>query len=98
MSIRQTPASIARLVLCAGLALASGLAAAADGEVRKIDAAQMRLTLKHDAIPSLDMPAMTMAYKATSAALLQGLVIGDKVVFEAEKRDGAYVLTAIQKK
>ncbi|MBN8487076.1 MAG: copper-binding protein [Burkholderiales bacterium] len=98
MSTRQPPATIARLLLCAGLALASGLASAADGEIRKIDAAQMRLTLKHEAIPSLDMPAMTMTYKAPSATLLQGLAVGDQVVFEAEKRDGAYVVTAIRKK
>lgn len=39
---------------------------------------------------------MTMVFKAKTPELLQGLKVGDKVKFSAEKIDGAYTVTAIQ--
>ena len=71
-------------------------AAMSDGEVRKIDAANAKLTLKHGPLANLDMPGMTMVFKAKPPALLQGLKVGDKVKFRAEQIDGAYTVTAIQ--
>jgi Cu(I)/Ag(I) efflux system periplasmic protein CusF len=44
------------------------------------------------------MPAMTMAYRAKPASLLEGIAVGDKVRFSPEKVDGQYVVTAIEKK
>ncbi|CDS53415.1 putative exported protein [Polaromonas sp. CG9_12] len=35
------------------------------GEVRKIDTEQGKLTIKHEAIENLQMPGMTMVFKAT---------------------------------
>lgn len=71
-------------------------AAMSEGEVRKIDAANAKLTLRHGPIVNLDMPGMTMVFKAKTPELLQGLKVGDKVKFSAEKIDGAYTVTAIQ--
>ncbi|MBI5721367.1 MAG: copper-binding protein [Burkholderiales bacterium] len=81
------------LAVVAGAALAQG----ADGEVRKIDRAQAKLTLKHGEIKSIDMPAMTMAYRVKDARMLDGLAVGDKVRFEAAKVDGQYVVTVLKK-
>ena len=67
-----------------------------DGEVRKIDKEQGKLTLRHGPMANLEMPAMTMVFKAADPKLLQGLKEGDKVKFTAEKVNGAYTVTAIQ--
>lgn len=71
-------------------------AAQSDGEVRKIDLAQGKVTLRHGPLANLDMPAMTMVFRAADPKLLQGLKVGDKVKFAADKKEGAYVVTAIE--
>jgi Cu(I)/Ag(I) efflux system periplasmic protein CusF len=78
---------------------ASGAAASAnaDGEVRRIDKAQGRVTLRHGEIKSLDMPPMTMVFRVRDAKLLDGLAVGDKVRFDAVQADGQYVVTTIIK-
>lgn len=68
----------------------------ADGEVRKIDKAQGKITLKHGRIESLDMPGMTMVFRMAEPARLDALKEGDTVKFAAEKRNGAYTVTRIE--
>lgn len=80
------------LLAAAGVALAQGT----EGEVRKIDKAQARITLKHEAIKSLDMPAMTMVFRVKDAKLLDAVAVGDRVKFDASKIDGQYVVTTLQ--
>jgi len=82
--------------LAAG-AVALAQAAATEGEVRKIDTAQQKITLKHGEIKNLDMPPMTMAFRVKDPAVLGKLAVGDKVRFSVEKIDGAYTITSIQK-
>jgi Cu/Ag efflux protein CusF len=67
-----------------------------DGEVRKVDKEQGKVTLRHGPLSNLDMPAMTMVFKAADPKLLDGLKEGDKVKFTAEKVNGAFTVTAIQ--
>ena len=67
-----------------------------DGEVRKIDKEQGKVTLRHGPLPNLDMPAMTMVFRTADPKLLEGLKEGDKVKFNAEKVNGAYTVTVIQ--
>lgn len=67
-----------------------------DGEVRKIDKAAGKLTLKHGEIRNLDMPGMTMVFQVKEPALLDQVKVGDKVRFRAEKAAGVYVVTAIE--
>ena len=66
------------------------------GEVRKVDTEQDKLTIKHEAIENLQMPGMTMVFKATDPAMLEKLQVGDKIKFAAEKANGALVITTIQ--
>ena len=68
----------------------------ADGEVRKIDREQGKVTLKHGPIASLDMPGMTMVFKVADPKMLDTLTQGDKVKFAADKVDGAITVTAIE--
>jgi Cu(I)/Ag(I) efflux system periplasmic protein CusF len=68
----------------------------ADGEVRKVDKAANKVTLKHGPVPSIDMPAMTMVFRAKDPAMLAGLKPGDKVKFEAQKVGDVYTVTRIE--
>jgi Cu/Ag efflux protein CusF len=69
----------------------------ADGEVKRIDTAAGKLQIKHGPIASLNMPPMTMLYKVKDASMLSGLAVGQLIRFKAEKIDGQYVVTAIEK-
>ncbi len=71
-------------------------AALVDGEVRKVDKEAKKLTIKHDPIASLDMPAMTMVFQVKDAAMLDQVKAGDKVKFTAEKLGGAFTVTRIE--
>lgn len=88
-------ATLAALAVAAGAVFAQ--AAASEGEVRKIDAGQQKITLKHGEIKNLDMPPMTMAFRVRDPAVLEQFAVGDKVRFTVEKIDGAYTVTSIQK-
>lgn len=66
-------------------------------EVRKIDAAAGKITLKHGAIPELELPEMTLVYLVQDAALLKNIRPGDKVKFQADKINGQYTVVSITK-
>ena len=68
----------------------------ADGEVRKIDKENKKITLKHGVIKNLDMPGMTMVFQVKDAAMLDSLKTGDKIKFKAEQAGSAIVVTDIQ--
>jgi Cu/Ag efflux protein CusF len=88
------------LILFAALAtttLVLAQASMASGEVTKVDKANARITLKHGEIKSLDMPPMTMAYRVRPPGLLEGVAVGDRVRFTAERIDGQYTVTALSK-
>ncbi len=67
-----------------------------DAEVRKIDKESGKITLKHGAIKNLEMPGMTMVFKAKKPAELDKLQAGDKVRFKAEKANGAIYAREIE--
>lgn len=67
-----------------------------DGEVRKVDRDNRKITIKHGEIKNLDMPAMTMVFVAKDAAMLGALRPGDKIRFTAESNKGTLTVTDIQ--
>jgi Cu/Ag efflux protein CusF len=67
-----------------------------EGEVRKIDKANKKITIKHSEITNLDMPGMTMVFQVKDPLMLDTLKAGDKVKFRVEKVGGAMVITDIQ--
>jgi Cu/Ag efflux protein CusF len=67
-----------------------------DGEVRKVDKAQAKITLKHGEIKALDMPPMTMVFQVKDKAWLDRLKPGDKVRFSAANESGRLIVTAIE--
>ena len=78
----------------AGVAAAE--ATTSDGEVRKVDKEQGKVTLKHGPIANLEMPGMTMVFTVADSKLLDGLKPGDKVKFAAANLKGALTVTAIE--
>lgn len=79
----------------ASASVPAGMAMTA-GEVRRVDAEQSKVTIKHEAITNLEMPAMTMVFRANKPEMLKDLKAGDKISFAAESVGGAFVVTHIQ--
>ncbi|PCE34172.1 copper-binding protein [Burkholderia ubonensis] len=67
------------------------------GEVKKIDAAAGKLTIKHGPLENLGMDAMTMVFKVKDPAMLSQVKAGDKIDFVAEEVSGALTVTKLQK-
>jgi len=69
-----------------------------EGQVTKIDESAGKITLKHGPIKKLDMDeGMTMVFKAQDPAMLKSVKVGDKVKFEADRVNGQFTITKIQK-
>ena len=69
-----------------------------NGEVRKIDKTRGTITLKHEALPTLNMPAMTMVFEVKKREWLDEFNIGDKVTFNADRLNGRLIITEISKR
>ena len=66
------------------------------GTVERVDATSAALTINHGEIPSLNWPAMTMAFKVEDSALLKGVKPGQSVQFDiAQRAPGEFVITRI---
>lgn len=68
----------------------------AEGEVRKIDKENGKITLRHGPIKQLDMPGMTMVFQVPDVALLDKVRVGDKVRFAASNAAGKLTVTQLQ--
>ena len=71
--------------------------APATGEITKLDKAAGKVTLKHGEIKNLDMPPMTMVFRVAEPKMLDSLSVGGRISFTAEKLDGQYTLTSVQR-
>ena len=69
-----------------------------DGEVRRLDREQGRVTLRHGDIRSLDMPPMTMVFQVSDARLIDSLAPGDMVRFRVIAEGTRYRITALEKR
>jgi Cu/Ag efflux protein CusF len=67
-----------------------------DGEIRKVDKAGGKLTIKHGEIRQMNMPPMTMMFPVKDKALLDKVKEGDKVLFTLASDGGNVVVTAIE--
>ncbi|OWV92739.1 hypothetical protein ATY81_16405 [Rhizobium sp. R72] len=66
------------------------------GVVSKIDAKADKITIKHEDLKNLDMPAMTMVFRMKDPALLEKLQVGQDIEFVAERVDGKLTVTEIK--
>ncbi|MBI5910075.1 MAG: copper-binding protein [Betaproteobacteria bacterium] len=76
---------------------AAASAALTDGEVRKMDKAAGKVTIKHGPMPKFDMPAMTMVYRVKDKAMLEQLKPGDKIKFDADGVGGEFTVLRLEK-
>jgi hypothetical protein len=65
-------------------------------EVRRIDAASRKVSLRHEDIKNLDMPPMTMVFQVREGVSLDGLRVGQRIRFQAVQDKGAYWVVAWQ--
>jgi len=67
-----------------------------EGEVRKIDRASKKLTLKHGEISGMDMPPMTMVFAVKEAVLLDRIKVGDPVRFKVQQAGTSLLITELE--
>ncbi len=68
-----------------------------EGEIRKVDSAAQKLTVKHGPIENLGMSPMTMVFRVADPAFLTAVKPGDKVKMTVESVDGALTIVALQR-
>jgi Cu/Ag efflux protein CusF len=80
------------------LPVAAHAQAVIDGQVTKIDSSAGKITIKHGPIKKFDMDdGMTMVFRAQDPAMLKVVKAGDKIKFDAEKINGQFTVTRIEK-
>ncbi len=86
------------LATALGLSFAAGAFAQefTNGTVKKVDAKAKKVTLIHEELKSLEMPAMTMVFAVDDAAMLTKLKEGAKVQFVAERKNGKLTVTQVK--
>ena len=67
------------------------------GEIRKIDTANGKLTIKHGPLDNLGMGAMTMVFAVKDPAMLSQVKVGDQIDFVADRVDGTLTVAKLQK-
>src|SRR5262245_15987833 len=95
------------IVLAASVLLLSGAmltkvtvaqAPMVNGQVIKIDESAGKITLKHGPIKKLDMnEGMTMVFRVQDPAMLKQVKVGDKVRFNADRINGQFTVTKVEK-
>ena len=77
-------------------AAASMMVKPTQGQVRKVDKANGRITLKHGEIKNLGMAPMAMEFEVKDRASIDKLKVGDHVRFKASYVSGKYIVTEIR--
>jgi Cu(I)/Ag(I) efflux system protein CusF len=69
-----------------------------DGIVTKIDESAGKITIRHGPMPKFDLDSThTMVFRANDPAILKQVKAGDKVKFDADRINGQFTVTKIQK-
>src|SRR3954451_18965490 len=95
---KLTRFAVALTLLC-GSQIAIAQTGLIDGEVTRVDQSANKITLKHGPIKKLGMDeGMTMVFAAQPPSLLNGIKAGDKVRFDAERVNGQFTVTKLEKR
>jgi len=91
-------AVIATAAALMAISLPSSAQELVEGQVTKVDQSAGKITIKHGPIKNLGMTeGMTMVFRAQDPAMLTQVKAGDKIKFSADRVDGAFTVTKIQK-
>lgn len=85
-------------IATAATAIASGAFAAefTKGTVKKVDAKAKKVTIIHEELKNLDMPAMTMVFRVKDGAMLEKLKEGAAIEFVADRVEGKLTVTELK--
>ena len=67
-----------------------------DGEIRKIDKENGKITIKHSEIKHMDMPPMSMVFNVKDKAMLDKVQVGEKIQFIVIQDAGKMVVTDLK--
>ncbi|MCB1377721.1 MAG: copper-binding protein [Alphaproteobacteria bacterium] len=66
------------------------------GVVKKVDLKAKKVTVIHEELKSLDMPAMTMVFRTATDEMLASLKDGQTIEFVADRVNGKLTITEIR--
>ena len=66
------------------------------GVVKKVDVKAKKVTVIHEELKSLEMPAMTMVFRTSTDEMLASLKDGQKIEFVADRVNGKLTITEIK--
>lgn len=92
--------TIAKILLASVLALTAATTALASeytkGVVKKVDTKNKKVTIIHEELKSLDMPAMTMVFRPADDTMLEKLKAGDNIEFVADRVNGKLTIVDLK--
>ncbi|MBG21321.1 MAG: hypothetical protein CML31_15445 [Rhizobiales bacterium] len=86
-------------ILAAALSLTATAAFATDytkGTVKKVDMKAKKVTIIHEELKNLDMPAMTMVFYPKDEAMLEKMKVGEVIEFVADRVNGKLTVTELK--
>ena len=96
MKLKHT--TFAAAILTLGMLSPGHAQSLIDGQVTKIDAPAGKITIRHGPIKKFDMDdGHTMVFRAQDASMLGAVKAGDKIRFDADKVNGQFTVTRIEK-
>jgi Cu/Ag efflux protein CusF len=88
------------LMIAAMIAVTGSSAAFASeytkGTVKKVDMKAGKVTIIHEELTNLDMPAMTMVFRTADPAMLEKMKAGADIEFVADRVKGKLTVTALK--
>ena len=66
------------------------------GVVKKVDVKAKKVTVIHEELKSLEMPAMTMVFRTANDEMLASLKDGQNIEFVADRVNGKLTITEIK--
>lgn len=92
--------TIIKFGLAAAIALSStSMVFAAEftkGVVKKVDMKQKKVTIIHEELTNLDMPAMTMVFRTADDAMLEKMKEGQDIEFVADRVKGKLTVVEVK--
>ncbi|MFC4214958.1 copper-binding protein [Pseudophaeobacter arcticus] len=84
------------LMLAVGFAASSMAGTFTKGTVKKVDPRSGKVTIIHEELVDLDMPAMTMVFRLAEKDMLDQLEAGQEIEFVAERIKGRLTVTELR--
>lgn len=66
------------------------------GTVKEVKADEEKVTVTHEELKNLDMPAMTMVFNVADPAMLDEMAEGDAIEFVADRVRGKLTITEVK--